>query len=72
MSLVYLKIRQRSERNKYRKLLYTDKVIYPNSTELIQNTVAYSASTLLDEGEWYFINKFSQTDFFIDILENRG
>lgn len=71
MSQVYVNIRRRDERNKYRRLLYTDKVIYPESKELIQNSVPYSPRTLLDEGEWYFIKDFSGTDFSIDILENR-
>ena len=71
MSQVYVKIRQRSESNKYRKMLSTDKEIYPQGTGLIETSTAYSAKTLLDEGEWYFIEEFSQTEFFIDILDNR-
>lgn len=71
MSQFYVKIRQRGESNKYRKLLSTDKSIYPESTELIQNSIAYSARTLLDEGEWYFIKDFSKTAFSIDILQSR-
>lgn len=71
MSQVYVKIRQRSESNKYRKMLSTDKMIYPKGTKLIETSTAYSAKTLLDEGEWYFIEEFSQTEFFIDILANR-
>lgn len=71
MSKVYVKIRQRGESNKYRKMLSTDKMIYPKGTKLIETSTAYSAKTLLDEGEWYFIEEFSQTEFFIDILANR-
>ena len=52
MSQVYVKIRQRSESNKYRKMLSTDKEIYPQGTGLIETSTAYSAKTLLDEGEW--------------------
>lgn len=71
MSQVYVKIRQRGESNKYRKMLSIDKMIYPKSTKLIETSTAYSAKTLLDEGEWYFIEEFSQTEFFIDILASR-
>ncbi len=71
MSQVYVKIRQRSGSNKYRKMLSTDKTIYPQGTRMIETSTAYSAKTLLDEGEWYFIEEFSQTEFFIDILDNR-
>ena len=70
MSQFYVKIRQRGESNKYRKLLFTDKNIYPESTELIQSSVAYSAKTLLDDGEWYYIGDFSNTGFSIDILQS--
>lgn len=71
MSQFYVKIRQRGEGSKYRKMLSTDKIIYPESTELIQNSMAYSVRTLLDENEWYFIENFSQTEFSIDIINNR-
>ncbi len=71
MSQVYVKIRQRGESNKYRKMLSTEKEIYPQGTGLIETSAAYSPKTLLDEGEWYFIEEFSQTEFFIDILDNR-
>lgn len=70
MSQFYVKVRQRGEDNKYRKLLSTDKSIYPESTELIQSSVIYSAKTLLDEGEWYCIEDFSETEFAIDILQS--
>lgn len=71
MSQIYVKIHQRGKDNKYRKLLSTDKSIYSQSSELIQNSVPYSARTLLDEGEWYLIKNFSNTAFSIDIIENR-
>lgn len=35
---------------------------------MMKTSTAYSAKTLLDEGEWYFIEEFSQTEFFLDIL----
>lgn len=71
MSQVYVKIRQRGEGNKYRKMLSTDQMIYPQGTRMIETSTAYSAKTLLDEGEWYFIEEFSQTEFFLDILGNQ-
>lgn len=71
MGQVYARIRQRGEKNKYRKLLYTDKIIYQGCKAWIQNSVAYSAEVLLDEGEWYFIKDFSQTGFSTDVLETR-
>lgn len=72
MSQVYVKIRQRGKESKYRKLLSTDKDIYPAREELIQDSVPYSAKTLLGEGEWYYIEEFSKTDFSIDIVQERS
>lgn len=68
MSQVYVKIRQRGERSKYRKMLSTDQVIYPQGKGMMETSTPYSAKTLLDEGEWYFIEEFSQTEFFLEIL----
>lgn len=39
MSQVYVKIRQRGESNKYRKMLSTDKTIYSKSTRLIETSI---------------------------------
>lgn len=72
MSQVYVKIRQRGKESKYRKLLSTDQDIYPAREELIQDSVPYSAKTLLGEGEWYYIEEFSKTDFSIDIVRERS
>lgn len=72
MSQVYVKIRQRGKESKYRKLLSTDQDIYPAHAELIQDSVPYSARTLLGEGEWYYIEEFSKTDFSIDIVRERS
>lgn len=71
MSQIYVKIRQRGEDNKYRKVLSTDKSIYVASTELIQSSIPYSARTLLEEGDWFLIENFSKTKFALDIIRDR-
>ncbi len=68
MSQLFAKIRVREHMNKYRKLLYIDKLIYPTSKELIQNSSIYNPQTLLEDGEWYYIEDFSNSQYTIDII----
>lgn len=61
MSQLYVKIRLRGNGGKYRKLLTTHNSIYPGIAESVQNSVEYHPQTLLDDGEWYFVENFSQS-----------
>ena len=71
MSQLYVKIRLRGNGSKYRKLLATDKCVFPTSTQLIQGSINYDPQTLLEEGEWYSLEHFSQSEYAIDILSNQ-
>lgn len=71
MSQLYVKIRLRGNGSKYRKLLATDKCVFSMSTELVQNSLPYHPQTLLEDGEWYFIEHFSQSQYTIDILSDQ-
>lgn len=68
MSQIYVKLRIRGKENKYRKLVSTENRIYKVRKELISTSVPYAPETLLDEGEWYHIDHFSQTEYFLDVL----
>lgn len=57
--------RVRDRKNNYRKLL-SDKEIF-NLT--IEEYVTYSPETLLEDGQWYRIEEFSQKEYCIDILK---
>lgn len=67
MSQLYAKLRL-SRKNNYRKVLYTDQHIYQPAAELIQDGITYTPQTLLDEGDWYVIRNFSQSEYAIDII----
>jgi hypothetical protein len=71
MSQLFVKIRLRGNGSKYRKLLDTDKYLFPESEKVIQNSIHYHPQTLLDEGEWFSIALFSQTEYVIDIIQNK-
>ena len=66
MEYVCVKLKQR-EKNKYRKLLSTDK-LYPMPTITDDLVTAYAPGTLLEEGEWFCIHEASKKDYAIDLL----
>lgn len=63
MNHVIAKVKDR--KNKYRKVL-SDKEIFSLT---IEEYVTYSPSTILEEGQWYKIEEFSQKEYCIDILK---
>lgn len=66
MDSVYAKIKQRtSENDKFRRVLSTDDMLYPDVEDLISNEVKYSPDTLLEEGDWFYISNFSDTEYCI-------
>lgn len=71
MSQLFAKIRLRGNGSKYRKLLDTDKYLFPESEKVVQNSIHYHPQTLLEEGEWFSIALFSQTEYVIDIIQNK-
>lgn len=71
MSQIYVKLRMRGKGNKYRKLIATESKIYKRVDELISTSAPYTTETLMDQGEWFYLNDFSQTEYFIDILEQK-
>ena len=70
MSQLFVKIRLQKNGNKYRKLLATEKNIFPGISDLVLGSVEYDPQTLLDEGEWYFVNNFSRSEYAAPDLLN--
>lgn len=68
MNQLMAKIRDRSRRtNKFRKVL-SDEAIF-SLPESLADTVEYSPSTLLEEGQWYAIGEFSTKEYCLDFLK---
>lgn len=63
MNHVIAKVKDR--KNKYRKIL-SDKEIF--NTE-IDEYINYSPMTLLEDGQWYRLDKFSESEYCIDLLK---
>lgn len=61
-----LRLRQGSESAKFRKVL-SNVTLYSLPNDLTNNVV-YEPATILDEGEWFSINEFSQKTFFLEFL----
>lgn len=69
MTHINVKLRLSGKVPKYRKVLSTDKTVYPVIEELISSSVPYSPQTLLDEEEWYSLENFTSYPFAqIDLI----
>lgn len=69
MSIVYVKLRQR-EKNKYRKLISTDKVIYGDIKDIINLRSQYVSGAVLEDGEWFYINNAKRQAYALDLFEH--
>lgn len=70
MNTVYVKLRMREHKNKYRKMLSTDETIFTEITELVESTSDYAPGALLEEGEWFKIENISQQPYAGDIISS--
>lgn len=67
MSKLFAKLYIRGNNCKYRKVLSTPNTIYPAFTTLVEDSVPYDPTTILDSGEWYAIEQLSAKTFSIDV-----
>lgn len=70
MNQLFVKLRIRGNSVKYRKLLSTEDQIYPVFDDMVDSAVKYDTRTLIDDGEWFYIEEFSEKDFAIDIISD--
>lgn len=68
MTSLIAKINLRGKKQKYRKLVTTDKQVYKSYESYIGSTYPYDPATTLDEEEWFAIENFSKTEFAIPLL----
>lgn len=71
MNTVCVKLRMREHGNKYRKVLSTNEMVYPELQELVETSFSYTAGTVLDSGEWFQIENASQQPYAIDLITQR-
>lgn len=68
MSYLYARIKQRGNQVKIRKILQTDDVLFSSADNLIMEQIPYSQDSILDDGSWFYIERFSSTRHSIEIL----
>ncbi len=68
MSYLYARIKQRGNQVKIRKILQTDDVLFSPADNLIMEQIPYSQDSILDDGSWFYIERFSSTRHSIEIL----
>lgn len=69
MNIIMAKIRN-NRKNKYRKILSTDEMIFENSNTIVSSSVKYNAGTVLEEGEWFFAEKANEQPFALDLFNH--
>lgn len=67
MSIVNVKLKQR-EKNKYRKMVSTDEVIYPNVGDIINSCSQYAPGAVLEDGEWFYIDNAKSQAYAASLL----
>lgn len=68
MRQLYVKIRKPGNSVKFKKLLSTQADVYPAWDRLVEANIPYSLGTSLDDLEWFALDQFSKSDYFIDLL----
>ena len=68
MRQLYVKIRKPGNSVKFKKLLSTQADVYPAWDQLVEANIPYSLGTSLDDHEWFALDQFSKSDYFIDLL----
>ena len=63
MDFIMAKLRIKGSREKYRKVVSTNKMVYPDISEIPANAVKYDPDTLLEDDQYYKITDFSQQSF---------
>ena len=71
MSVIYVKLKQRTSNNKYRKVLSTDEVIYRRMSLLINSCVPYAPSATLEEGEWFYVSEARSQGYTNELLNRQ-
>ena len=69
MDSICAKLKQR-EKNKYRVIISVDGSLYNTPTITKDLSITYAPGTLLEEGEWFCIEKASKTEYAIDLLSS--
>ena len=71
MSVIYVKLKQRTSNNKYRKVLSTDEVIYRRMSLLINSCVPYAPSATWEEGEWFYVSEARSQGYTNELLNRQ-
>ena len=68
MNSIFVKLRLRGNVNKYRKMLSTDKEVYPGFTDVVTTVIPYSPGALSEPGEWFQLSNVSKADYALNIF----
>ena len=69
MSIVNVKLKQR-EKNKYRKMVSTDEMIYPSVTDIVNSCSQYAPGAVLEDGEWFYIDNARSQTYAVSLLDH--
>jgi hypothetical protein len=71
MSIIFVKLKQRTSNSKYRKVLSTDETIYRRMNLIINSCVPYAPSATLEEGEWFYVSEARSQDYTNGLLSHQ-
>ena len=70
MSVIYVKLKQRTSNSKYRKVLSTSEAIYRRMNLIINSSIPYAPSAILEEGEWFYVSEASSQEYTNGLLNH--
>lgn len=71
MSVIFVKLKQRTSNSKYKKVLSTDETIYRRMNLIINSCVPYAPSATLEEGEWFYVSEARSQDYTNGLLSHQ-
>ena len=68
MQTICVKLHLSGNKNKYRTIATTSEEVFPDFGTCVTTSLTYAPGAALNEGDWFKIEKASQQNFTIDLL----
>lgn len=70
VNTIFVKLRLRGNKNKYRKMLSTEEEVFPNFADMVDAAIPYEPGALSEPGEWFQLSDVSHADYTLDVLNS--
>ena len=71
MNTICVKLCLSGKVNKYRTMAATNEEVFPNFKSCVATSLTYAPGASLNEGDWFKIDRVSQKEYTIDLLDKK-